>query len=191
MASKRIACGTAITPAPVITRCSCSTSLATSNAVLCVPATCTALTAGTTCSSPSWRATRARSPASISGRTRPLQLPEVYESLEAERITCAIRLPANRVLQDRIGYRLARPVGRPSPDFAAHRETAAAATTSASMTRSTLMRSRAADGMSASECQGKRPDQAVKRRTDGRECRGAIFPLSWVPVSSENAYHPH
>jgi len=39
----------AITPAPAITRCSCSTSLATSNAVLCVPATCTALTAGTTC----------------------------------------------------------------------------------------------------------------------------------------------
>ena len=35
------------------------------NAVLCVPATCTALTAGTTCSSPSWRATRARSHVSI------------------------------------------------------------------------------------------------------------------------------
>src|SRR5262249_11540188 len=51
--------GTAITPAPAITRCSCSTSLATSYAVLCVPATCTALTAGTMCSSPSWRATRA------------------------------------------------------------------------------------------------------------------------------------
>jgi Transposase DDE domain group 1 len=32
-----------------------------SNAVLCVPATCTALMVGTTCSSPSWRATRARS----------------------------------------------------------------------------------------------------------------------------------
>src|SRR5499433_3581555 len=41
----------AITSAPAITRCSCSTSLATSNAVLCVPATCPALTAGTTCSS--------------------------------------------------------------------------------------------------------------------------------------------
>jgi hypothetical protein len=63
--------GTAITPAPVIT----STSLATSNAVLCVPATCTALTAGTTCSSLSWRATRARSHASIFERTRPLQCP--------------------------------------------------------------------------------------------------------------------
>jgi hypothetical protein len=31
----------AITPAPGITRCSCSISLATSNAVLCVPTTCT------------------------------------------------------------------------------------------------------------------------------------------------------
>jgi hypothetical protein len=35
--------------------------------------------------------------------------PEVYEFLEAERIKYAIRLPANRVLQDRIGYLLKRP----------------------------------------------------------------------------------
>src|SRR6266699_3193862 len=40
-------------------------------------------------------------------------MPEVYEFLEAERIKYAIRLPANRVLQDRIGYLLTRPVGRP------------------------------------------------------------------------------
>jgi len=39
--------------------------------------------------------------------------PEVYEYLEAEGIKYAIRLPANRVLQDRIGYLLTRPVGRP------------------------------------------------------------------------------
>jgi len=39
--------------------------------------------------------------------------PEVYEFLEAERIKYAIRLPANRILQDRIGYLLERPVGRP------------------------------------------------------------------------------
>ena len=39
--------------------------------------------------------------------------PEVYEFLEAERIKYAIRLPANRVLQDRIGHLLKRPVGRP------------------------------------------------------------------------------
>ena len=40
--------------------------------------------------------------------------PEVYEFLEAERIKYAIRLPANRILQERIGHLLTRPVGRPS-----------------------------------------------------------------------------
>ena len=39
-------------------------------------------------------------------------MPEVYEFLEAERIKYAIRLPANQVLQSRIGYLLTRPVGR-------------------------------------------------------------------------------
>jgi len=40
--------------------------------------------------------------------------PDVYEYLEAKGIKYAIRLPANRVLQERIGYFLNRPVGRPS-----------------------------------------------------------------------------
>ena len=40
-------------------------------------------------------------------------MPGVYECLEAERIKYAIRLPANQVLQNRIGYLLKRPVGRP------------------------------------------------------------------------------
>src|SRR5438045_3757763 len=40
-------------------------------------------------------------------------MPEFYEFLEAERIKYAIRLPANQVLQSRIGYLLTRPVGRP------------------------------------------------------------------------------
>ncbi len=39
--------------------------------------------------------------------------PDVYEYLEAERIKYAIRIPTNRVLQERIGYLLTRPVGRP------------------------------------------------------------------------------
>ncbi len=39
--------------------------------------------------------------------------PEIYEFLEAESMGYAIRLPANRVVQDRIGYLLQRPVGRP------------------------------------------------------------------------------
>ena len=37
----------------------------------------------------------------------------MYECLEAERIKDAIRLPADQVLQNRIGYLLKRPVGRP------------------------------------------------------------------------------
>jgi hypothetical protein len=39
--------------------------------------------------------------------------PEVYELLEGEDIRYAIRLPANQALQERIGYLLRRPVGRP------------------------------------------------------------------------------
>jgi hypothetical protein len=39
--------------------------------------------------------------------------PELYEMLEAEGIGYAIRLPANRVLQARIGHLLTRPIGRP------------------------------------------------------------------------------
>jgi Transposase DDE domain group 1 len=39
--------------------------------------------------------------------------PELYELLEAEDIGYAIRLPANRVLQERVGHLLIRPVGRP------------------------------------------------------------------------------
>jgi Transposase DDE domain group 1 len=42
-----------------------------------------------------------------------LAKPEIYELLEAKNIRYAIRLPANQVLQDRIGYLLKRPVGRP------------------------------------------------------------------------------
>jgi hypothetical protein len=37
----------------------------------------------------------------------------MYEFLETEAMGYTIRLPANRVLQDRIGYLLKRPVGRP------------------------------------------------------------------------------
>ncbi len=43
----------------------------------------------------------------------PLLHPEVYEFLEAEGYKYTIRLPANRILQERIGYLLKRPVGRP------------------------------------------------------------------------------
>src|ERR671939_797496 len=39
--------------------------------------------------------------------------PELYELLEAEGMGYAIRLPANPVLQERIGHLLTRPAGRP------------------------------------------------------------------------------
>ena len=42
---------------------------------------------------------------------------KVYEYLEGEGIKFAIRLPRNNVLQERIGYLLKRPVGRPSLDI--------------------------------------------------------------------------
>ena len=38
---------------------------------------------------------------------------EMYEFLGADGIGYTIRLPANNVLQDKIGYLLKRPVGRP------------------------------------------------------------------------------
>jgi hypothetical protein len=67
----------------------------------------------------------------------------------------------------------------------------AASTTSASMRRSTVMRLRATDGMSASECQGKRPDQAVKHRPDGRECRepSTLSHLGFQPGQRTPAIH--
>ncbi len=43
-------------------------------------------------------------------------IPEVYEFLEAEGFKYAIRLPANKVLQDSIAHLLKRPVGRPPRD---------------------------------------------------------------------------
>jgi hypothetical protein len=46
--------------------------------------------------------------------------PEIYEFLEAEGIGYAIRLPANRILQDRIGHLLKRPVGRPPHEVRRH-----------------------------------------------------------------------
>src|SRR3954470_14484881 len=49
MASRRAAPITAITAAPAITRCSCSTSSATWNAALCGPATSTPPRAGVRC----------------------------------------------------------------------------------------------------------------------------------------------
>ena len=43
-------------------------------------------------------------------------MPEIYTFLEAKGFKYTIRLPANRVLQQRIGHLLRRPVGRPAKD---------------------------------------------------------------------------
>jgi len=43
--------------------------------------------------------------------------PEIYEFLEAEGMGYAIRLPANSILQSKIGYLLKHPVGRPAHDL--------------------------------------------------------------------------
>jgi hypothetical protein len=46
--------------------------------------------------------------------------PEMYDFLEAEEIGYTIRLPANSILQSRIGYLLKRPVGRPPHEVRRH-----------------------------------------------------------------------
>ena len=110
---QEIASGTATTHAPAIIRCSCSTSSAIWNAARCVPATCTAPTAGRSVLKPVVARYRGKVSRIYFRADAAFAMPEVYEFLEAERIKYAIRLPANQVLQDRIGYLLKRPVGRP------------------------------------------------------------------------------
>ena len=46
--------------------------------------------------------------------------PDIYEFLEAEGYRYTIRLKANAILQDRIGYLLTRPVGRPPHEVRRH-----------------------------------------------------------------------
>ncbi|WP_373504108.1 IS1380 family transposase [Aestuariivirga sp.] len=46
--------------------------------------------------------------------------PDIYEFLEAEGYKYTIRLKANAILQDRIGYLLTRPVGRPPHEVRRH-----------------------------------------------------------------------
>jgi hypothetical protein len=60
--------------------------------------------------------------------------PGIYEFLEAEGYKYTIRLPANAVLQERIGWLIKRPVGRPPHDV--HRYYASFSYQAASWTRS-------------------------------------------------------
>ena len=112
-ASRKAAPTTATSAAPVIIRCSCSTSSAMSSGAPCGP--------GNVHSADGWRAVLEPVVARYRGTVKRLYFrgdaafanPEMYEFLEAEGIGYTIRLPANSVLQDKIGYLLKRPVGRP------------------------------------------------------------------------------
>src|SRR4249920_1422593 len=112
-ANRRTASGTAITPAPAIIRCSCSTSSAIWNAARYVPATCTVPTAGRVCLSRSSCGIRARSCVSTSEPMQPSPCRESTSASKLSGVKYAIRIPTNQVLQNRIGYLLKRPVGRP------------------------------------------------------------------------------
>jgi hypothetical protein len=59
------------------------------------------------------------------------------------------------------------------------------------MKRLIVTRSRATDGRSVSECQGKRPDQALKRHSDGLECRepSALSHLGFQPFQKTPTIH--
>jgi hypothetical protein len=107
----------AISAVPPITRCSCSTNWGMSSAAPYGSATCTAPMAGAGCWNRWWRATRGivkrlyfRGDAAFANRRS--------TSSWKPSASATIRLPANRVLQDRIGYLLKRPIGRPRRYFA-------------------------------------------------------------------------
>jgi Transposase DDE domain group 1 len=80
-----------------------------------------ALRSGNVHSADGWRAVLEPAVARYRGTVKRLYFrgdaafanPEIYAFLEAEGAGYTIRLPANRVLQDKIGYLLKRPVGRP------------------------------------------------------------------------------
>ena len=112
--SRRSASGTAITNAPAIIRCSCSTSSA-SGALRLRP--------GNVHSADGWRAFSNRSSRAIEAkfahllpRRRRLRHPNAIGYLEAERIKYAVRLPANRALAGAHRLFAQRPIGRPSLD---------------------------------------------------------------------------
>ena len=84
-----------------------------------------ALRAGNVHSAEGWRAVLKPVVARYRGRMKRLYFrgdaafanPEIYEFLEAEGMGYAIRLPTNRVLQDKIGHLLKRPAGRPPQEM--------------------------------------------------------------------------
>jgi Transposase DDE domain group 1 len=76
-------------------------------------------------------------------------------------------------------------------DFAAHRRTAVAATTSASVRRPMTMRSTSTDGRSAPKCQGKWPDQAARLPSRHVEWRQQSAPRAGLAGKPEKRKHLH
>src|SRR5271165_4009809 len=115
-ANRKAAPTTGISAAPVITRCFVFNQLGDLER--------SALRPGNVHSADGWREVLEPVVSRYQGKVKRLCFrgdaafanPEVYEFLEAEGMGYAIRLPANRVLQDKIGYLLKRPVGRPPQD---------------------------------------------------------------------------
>ena len=83
------------------------------NAARYVPASCTALMAGAICSSRSSCGIRAKYCASTSGPMPPSPCRACTSAWKLNRSNMRSACPANQVLQNRIGYLLKRPVGRP------------------------------------------------------------------------------
>ena len=113
MATRRVRPTTAISGVPAIIPCSCSTSSAIWNGVLSAPATSTAPTAGATFWNPSLSVTGKRDLRRYFRGDAAFASPDIYEFLEAEAYTYAVRLKANAVLQESIAHLLSRPVGSP------------------------------------------------------------------------------
>ena len=113
MATRRVRPTTAISGVPAIIPCSCSTSSAIWKR--------SSLRPGNVHSADGWR--DVLEPVIERYRKRDLRRyfrgdaafasPDIYEFLEAEAYTYAIRLKANAVLQESIAHLLSRPVGRP------------------------------------------------------------------------------
>src|SRR5271165_198288 len=116
MAYRRTASGTATTNALATTRSLSSTSSAISNDARCAPRNVHSADGRENVLKPVVARYRGKFSRIYFRADAGFANPEVYEYLEAERIKYAIRLPANSVLQGRIGYLLTRPVGRPPND---------------------------------------------------------------------------
>ena len=101
------------TAAPAITRCSCSTTLVIWSAAPFAPATCTAPTDGVMSWVPVVERYSARGTRLYFRGDAAFASPEIYDYLEVEGVLYAVRLPANKVLQESITHLLKRPVGRP------------------------------------------------------------------------------